>query len=215
LWQVSFPYLDKLDIIFGADRANGIVSETFEDVVDGQEKELVDHENDETSGDHEMEETESVNQSSQPFPCEPNTKKAKREKTPKAKGKKKMVVDLTSSVSNMSSNLSNFMSEMNTHLSTIASAMSTTQQHEQVLMAREEAIIAREQELENQKKNLINELLSIDGLTRFEAMLAAKKLASDSSNLSLFYESPDEEWKKEFVINMIHPNLPPRGSSDA
>lgn len=100
----------------------------------------------------------------------------------------------------MSSSFSGYMNEMNMHMSTIASAFSTTQQHEQ-------AIMAREQVEENQKSNLINELLSIPGLTRFEVMEASKRLASNSSELSLFYQCPDDQWRKDFIVNLIHPNL--------
>uniref|UniRef100_A0A7C8Z0E4 Uncharacterized protein n=1 Tax=Opuntia streptacantha TaxID=393608 RepID=A0A7C8Z0E4_OPUST len=110
------------------------------------------------------------------------------------KAKKKMsgVVDLTSSFSNVSSNLCGFMEGMNSHLSSIASAFATTQQHEQVLMARE----------------IEHEVIKIPGLTRIQAMIAARKLASDTSSLSIFYQCPDDEWQKDFVLNLIHPDLP-------
>uniref|UniRef100_A0A7C8YZH7 Uncharacterized protein n=1 Tax=Opuntia streptacantha TaxID=393608 RepID=A0A7C8YZH7_OPUST len=117
------------------------------------------------------------------------------------KAKKKMsgVVDLTS-FSNVSSNLCGFMEGMNSHLSSIASAFATTQQHEQVLMA-------REIELDKQK-NFFNEVIKIPGLTRIDAMIAARKLTSDTSSLSIFYQCPDDEWQKDFVLNLIHPDLP-------
>ncbi|KAL2927634.1 DNA-directed RNA polymerase subunit beta [Bienertia sinuspersici] len=41
LWKTPFPYLDKLDEIFGVDRANGITSELPEDSIHYLEKENI------------------------------------------------------------------------------------------------------------------------------------------------------------------------------
>jgi len=51
--------------------------------------------------------------------------------------------------------------------------------------------------------------MKILGLTRVEAMMAAKKLVSNESTLTTFYECVDDEWKKDFILNLIHPDLPP------
>ncbi|KAL2929073.1 hypothetical protein RDABS01_034484 [Bienertia sinuspersici] len=200
LWNIPFPFYEQLAIIFCADRATGVQSETFVQAIDNQEKETIELDKGDSDED---EDNGSVNQTRQSSPSEPSSKKAKKEKTPKGQGKKRKmseVVDLTSSFNNMSSSFSSYMNEMNMHMSTIASAFSTTQQHEQAIMAREEIE-------ENQKNSLVNELLRIPGLTRFEIMQASKKLASNSSELSLFYQSPDDEWRKEFIVNLIHPML--------
>ena len=177
-------------------------SETFVEAVDNQEK-AVELDKGGSDEDDEFDDNESVNQLKQSTPSEPSSKKAKKEKAPNEQGRKRKkpeVVDLTSSFNNMSSSFSNHMNEMNKHISTIASAFSTTQLHEQAIMAREEVE-------ENKKKNLVSELLRIEGLTRFEMMEASKRLASNPSELSLFYQCSDDEWKKEFIINLIHPNL--------
>lgn len=203
LWNVPFPFFEQLAVVFGVDRATGLQSETFVEAIDNQEKETIELDKDGSDEDDEADDNESVNQSKQSTPSEPSSKKRKKEKTPKGQGRKRKtpeVVDLTSSFNNMSSSFSGYMNEMNMHMSTIASAFSTTQQHEQ-------AIMAREQVEENQKSNLINELLSIPGLTRFEVMEASKRLASNSSELSLFYQCPDDQWRKDFIVNLIHPNL--------
>ncbi|KAL2895908.1 Echinoderm microtubule-associated protein-like 6 [Bienertia sinuspersici] len=141
----------NLTIIFGADRATGVQSETFVQTIDNQEKETIE-------------------------------------------------LDKGDSDEDEDNGFSSYMNEMNMDMSTIASAFSTTQQHEQAIMAREEIE-------ENKKNSLVNELLRIPGLTRFEVMQASKKLASNSSELSLFYQSPDDEWRKEFIVNLIHPML--------
>jgi len=158
--------------------------------------------------DEEEEEDESV-QSAQPSPQ--LSKRARKEKTSMGKGKKRMseVIDLTSTFTIVSSNISSFMSGMNSHLETIASAFTTTQQHEQVIMSRELHYDKKQKELDAKKKGLFNEVMKIPGLTRVEAMMAAKKLVSDESGLTIFYECPDDEWKKDFILNLIHPDLPP------
>lgn len=213
LWNVSFPHFDKLEIIYGPDRATGTNSETFVQAVENQHTDAIDLSADESDEDNNIYYDDSLYQPSQSTPSEQVSKKAKTMKIPKENKKEKTrkrkmpeVVDLTSSFKDMSSNLSGFMSGMNAHMSTIANALSTTQQHEQ-------AIMAREQELEDQKKNLINELLGVQGLTRYEALLAAQKLASNPSDMSLFYQSPDEAWKREFVINLIHPHVARNGNN--
>ncbi|KAK9756781.1 hypothetical protein RND81_01G120800 [Saponaria officinalis] len=126
----------------------------------------------------------------------PVLKKAKIVKIPTDNKKQKTqkremseVVDLTTSLKVMSSNLSGFMNGMNAHMSTTANALSTTQQHKQAIL-----------------------LLGVQGLTRHEALLAAQKMASSPSDLSLFYQSPDEAYKREFIINLIHPHLPRNGN---
>ncbi|XP_057528810.1 uncharacterized protein LOC130807564 [Amaranthus tricolor] len=151
LWNVPFPFYDQLSVIFGADRATGVQSETFVEAVDNQEKETIELDKGGSDEDDEFDDNEFVNQSKQSTPSEPSLKKAKKEKAPNEQGRKRKkpeVVDLTSSFNNMSSSFSNHMNEMNKHMSTIASAFSTTQLHEQAIMAREEVE-------ENQKKNLV------------------------------------------------------------
>ena len=59
------------------------------------------------------------------------------------------------------------------------------------------------------KKGLFNEVMKILELTRVEAIMAAKKLVSDESSLTIFYECPNDEWRKDFILNLIHPDLPP------
>ena len=51
-------------------------------------------------------------------------------------------------------------------------------------------------------------MIKIPRLTGVDAMMAVRKLVSDESSLTIFYEYPDDEWKKDFIINLIHPDLP-------
>ena len=186
-----FPFFDELEKIFGADRANGGNCEDFLEALEDPHNGIIDVDNDEVE----------LVQLTQPSPQ--LEKRSRKEKPSIDKAKKKMlgVVDLTFSFVNMSSNLCGFMEGMNSYLSAIASALATTQQDEQVLMAREIEV--------DEQKNLFNEVINIPDLTRIEAMMVARKLASDPSSLFILYQCPDDKWKKDFVLNLIHPNLPP------
>jgi len=96
------------------------------------------------------------------------------------------------------SKLIGFMDDMNSHLFNIASALYATQQHKQALMN-------REMTLEDQKIGLFKEAMNISDITKDETIDVVKKLAHDSSLLSIFYQC-SEEWKKDFIINLIHLN---------
>jgi len=76
-------------------------------------------------------------------------------------------------------------------------------------MARELYLDQKQKGLDEKKKGLLNEVMNILGLTRVEAMMEVRKLVSDESGLSIFYEFSDDEWKKDLIINLIHPNLLP------
>ncbi|KAJ8441650.1 hypothetical protein Cgig2_019784 [Carnegiea gigantea] len=208
LWGVPFPFLDEVGKLFGADIAIGASCEDYIKAVDNlhNDNEAIDLDKD--GEDKEEEEDESV-QLAQPSPQ--LLKRARKEKTSTGKGKKRMseVIDLTSTFTNMSSNISGFMSGMNSHIETIVSAFTTTQQHEQVIMARELHLDQKQRELGQKKKGLFNEVMKILEHARVEAMMASKKLVFDESSLTIFYECPDDEWKKDFILNLIHPDVPP------
>ncbi|KAJ8442603.1 hypothetical protein Cgig2_026545 [Carnegiea gigantea] len=122
--------------------------------------------------------------------------------TSTGKGKeRKRVVDLACALNDVFSHLSKFMSDMNSHISIIANALSTTQQHERVIMP-------RKLKLDEQKKGLFNEVTKIQGLTKGQAMAAVRKLSSNMSDLFVFYQCPDDEWKKDFILSLLYPNLP-------
>ncbi|KAJ8431167.1 hypothetical protein Cgig2_019843 [Carnegiea gigantea] len=164
LWVVSFPFLDELGKIFGADRATGPSCEDYVETVDNlhNDNEAIDLDKD---GKDEEEEEDGSVQLAQSYPQ--LSKRARKEKTSMGKGKKRMleVTDLPSTFTNMSSNIYGLMSGMNFHLETITSAFTTIQQHEQ-------------------------------------------KLVSNESSLTVFYECLDDEWKKDFILNLIHLDLP-------
>ncbi|KAJ8443436.1 hypothetical protein Cgig2_026223 [Carnegiea gigantea] len=97
---------------------------------------------------------------------------------------------------------------INSHLEIIASAFATTQQHEQVILVRELHLDQKQKEF-GEKKGLFNEVMKIPRLTSIEAMMAVRKLVSNESSLSICYERPEDEWKEDFIINLIHPDLSP------
>ena len=76
-------------------------------------------------------------------------------------------------------------------------------------MAYELNLDQKQKELHEKKKDLFNEVMKIPGLTRVVAMMAVRKLIFDESSLTIFYECPHDEWKKDFIINFIHLDLPP------
>ena len=109
------------------------------------------------------------------------------------------VVDVPTSLRDMNNNIATFMSGMNTHLSTTAQAMSDVSRREVSFLNEEELI-------RKQKMDLRGELDRIPGLSMDDAVLAAEKLASNTSNLALFYNSPSEVWRKNIVLRLIHPH---------
>ncbi|KAK1391808.1 hypothetical protein POM88_010864 [Heracleum sosnowskyi] len=175
LWRTPFPYLEKLDNVFGVDRANGIASELPEDSINNLE-EIVNLANDNSDDDG--------------LPQPPAAKKIKKEKTPKSTEKKKspQILDLTSN--QMATEFTGFMKGMSSHLETIANAMSSTQN--------------REIEVVEQKKRLLSEIASLPGMTKAEAIRAACLFTSNPSQMDVFFSSPDDDWKKEVVFDLIH-----------
>ncbi|XP_074331601.1 uncharacterized protein LOC141668567 [Apium graveolens] len=163
LWRTPFPYLDKLDHVFGIDRANGMASELPEDSIKNLE-EIVNLDNDKSDDDS--------------VPQPPNAKKIKKEKTPKFGEKKKspQIIYLTSN--NMATEFIGFMKGMSSHLETIANAMSSTQN--------------RETEVAPQKK-LLSEIASFPGMTKAEAIRAACLFTSNPSQMDVFFSSPDDD----------------------
>ncbi|KAK9688648.1 hypothetical protein RND81_09G000800 [Saponaria officinalis] len=180
LWMTLFLYLDKLDEVFGVDRATGISSELPDDSITNLENETIDLDNDNSDDDNVY-----VYQSPLSFPTDdqpqpPPTKKMKKEKTPKGSEKKRSAkfADLTT------------LDQMTT--ATIANAMSTTQE--------------REMEVVEHKKMLLFEIASLPGITQAEAIRAARLFSSNPSQMDVLFSSPNDDWKKEVVLDMLSRN---------
>lgn len=120
----------------------------------------------------------------------PPAKKMKKEKTPKGGEKRRapLVSDLTS-LDQMTTGFTGFMKNMSNHLATIAKAMSTTQE--------------RELEVVDQKKRLLTEIASLPGISQPEVIRAASLFASNPSQMDLFFSSPNDDWKKEVVLDLL------------
>ncbi|KAL2940293.1 HMG-CoA reductase inhibitor bumarsin [Bienertia sinuspersici] len=192
LWKTPFPYLSKLDDIFGVDRANGLASELPEDSIHNLEKEVVPLDNDSDNEDLSFTRSPaSATDYTQPQP--PPAKRMKKEKTPKTNEKKRATrFENLSSVDNMAVGFTGFMKDMNNHLATIASAMSTTQE--------------REQEIVEQKRRLLSEIGSLPGITQVEVIRAASLFSSNPSQMEIFFSSPNDEWKREVVLDLLSRN---------
>ncbi|KAK9705671.1 hypothetical protein RND81_07G075100 [Saponaria officinalis] len=190
LWRTHFPYLEKLYEVFGLDRATGITSELPNDSINNHEQETMNLDNDSDDDDDTSiyQSYFSVASDTQSQP--PPAKKMKKEKTQKGSHKKRasQFVDLTS-LDDMTTSFTGFMKDMSSHLATIASAMSTTQE--------------REIEVVEQKKMLLSEIASLPGITQAEAIRAASLFSSNTSQMDVFFSSPNDDWKKEVVLDML------------
>ncbi|KAK9714721.1 hypothetical protein RND81_06G114600 [Saponaria officinalis] len=179
LWRTPFPYLEKLDEVFGLNRATGITSELPNDSINNLEQETVNLDNDSDDDDTSIYQSHfSVASDTQSQP--PPAKKMKKEKTPKGSHKKRasQFVDLTS-LDDMTTSFTGFMKDMSSHLATIADAMSTTQE--------------REIEVVEQKKMLLSEIASLPGITQAEAIRAASLFSSNTSQMDVFFSSPNDD----------------------
>ncbi|KAK1374487.1 hypothetical protein POM88_030680 [Heracleum sosnowskyi] len=96
----------------------------------------------------------------------------------------------------MATEFTGFMKGMSSHLETIANVMSSTQN--------------REIEVVEQKKRLLSEIAKLWGMTKAEAIRVACLFTSNPSQMDVFFSSPDEDWKKEVVFDLIHRNDPLR-----
>lgn len=127
-------------------------------------------------------------------PQPPAAKIIKKEKTPKGIEKKKspQALDLTSN--HMAIEFTGFMKGMSNHLATIANAMSCTEN--------------RETDIATQKKKLLSQIASLSSITKAEAIWATCLFSSNPIQVKVFFSSPDDHWKKEVVLDLIHHNEP-------
>lgn len=96
----------------------------------------------------------------------------------------------------MTSEFTGFMKGMSSHMATIANSMSSTEN--------------RETKVAEQKKKLHSQIASLPGITKAEAIRAACLFSSNPSQMEVFFSSPDDDWKKEVVLDLIHRNDPLR-----
>ncbi|KAL1823641.1 hypothetical protein ACET3Z_010419 [Daucus carota] len=92
----------------------------------------------------------------------------------------------------MANEFSGFMKGMSNHLSTIANAMSSTEN--------------RELEVDKKKKNLLPEIASLPGITKPKAIRAACLFSANPNQMDVFFSSPDDDWKKEVVLDILYSN---------
>uniref|UniRef100_A0A803LSU4 Uncharacterized protein n=1 Tax=Chenopodium quinoa TaxID=63459 RepID=A0A803LSU4_CHEQI len=184
--------INQLDDIFGVDRANGLATELPEDSIHNLEKDVVHLGND--SDNEELYDTLSPGLATDyTQPQAPPAKRMKKEKTPKTNEKKRATrFENLSSIDNMAVGFPGYMKDMNNHLATIASAMSTTQE--------------REQEIVEQKRRLLSEIGGLPRITQAEVIRAVSLFSSNPSQMEIFYSSPNDEWKKEVVLDLLSHN---------
>ncbi|KAK9749796.1 hypothetical protein RND81_02G151000 [Saponaria officinalis] len=186
----AFPHLNSLIEIYDKYYATGKPAEGFVEAIKNMEKSAPEQVLLDSSDDDDVNgnETQTV-ESSRP------SKKVKRENTSTRKrGKKEHNSDNTSELASLQS----FMKDMNVHLSTMANVMSSANEREK------EEVEMKKKEID-MKKNVLTELLSLEGVTPSQALKVAQVLIEQPSKLLLFYECPDA-MKSLFVTELIGGN---------
>ncbi|KAK9698687.1 hypothetical protein RND81_08G123700 [Saponaria officinalis] len=187
LYGHVFPYLNALIVIYGKDYATGKPAEGFVGAIENMEKSAPEQVLLDSSDDDDVNgnETQTV-ESSRP------SKKVKRENTSTRKrGKKEHNGDNTSELASLHS----FMNDMNVHLSTMANVISSANERE-----KEEAEMEKKEI--DMKKNVLTELLSLEGVTPSQALKVAQVLIEQPRKLLLLYECPDA-MKSMIVTELI------------
>lgn len=171
LWGTSFPFLEDLDKVFGADRGNGGACE--EDYVEAVETlQTDDIEAASINNDAFEEDKEEEEEDDQSFtkPSPHAGKKTRKGNYSKGKAKKKNPeVELNSSIINVPPKISSFLGGVTSLFYTIESASSTSQQHEQAIMAHEEESEAKVKDVQAKKAGLFHEVRSIKGFQELKA----------------------------------------------
>ncbi|KAK9732984.1 hypothetical protein RND81_04G035800 [Saponaria officinalis] len=186
LYGHAFPHLNALIEVYSKDFATGKPVVAIENMEkSAPEQVLLDlSDDDDVNGN----ETQTV-ESSRP------SKKVMRENTSTRKrGKKEHNGDNTSELASLQS----FMNDMNVHLSTMANVMSSGNERE-----KEEAEMKKKEV--DMKKNVLTELLSLEGVTPSQTLKVSQVLIKQPRKFLLFYECPDA-MKSMFVIELIGGN---------
>ncbi|CDP01662.1 unnamed protein product [Coffea canephora] len=204
LWDVKFPYLGDLEIVYGRDRATGNVAEDFTQTVQDMEAVQNLEEGDEgldamSNSDNDKVEEDEVNsmeQSTQPSSTSTrNSKKQKKQSPPIANVSKKMKSasttrgDLDASLQLLTSKFGDFVEGIQANFTTIAAAMSNEDKREQLVSDRRDQVVA--------------ELMKL-ALPSGDVMNAADILSEQISKLHVFYNLP-AEMKRQYVINLLYP----------
>ncbi|XP_071927586.1 uncharacterized protein [Coffea arabica] len=157
LWDVKFPYLGDLEIVYGRDRAIGNVAEDFAQAVQDMEDVQNLEEGDEgldamSNSDNDKVEEDEVNsmeQSTQPSSTSTrNSKKQKKQSPPIANVSKKMKSasttrgDLDASLQLLTSKFGDFVEGIQANFTTMAAAMSNEDKREQLVSDRRDQVVA-------------------------------------------------------------------------
>ncbi|KAL9238636.1 hypothetical protein vseg_013032 [Gypsophila vaccaria] len=168
LYGHAFPHFNALMEIYGKDYPIGKSFECFIDAIDNTEKSTPVQTLCDSSDDEHPITSENDNQSVE---AAPPSKKAKREHESERKGGEK---ECESASTSELASLQAIMIEMNVHLSTIANVMSRAAEREQ-------------QRVEKNEK-VLDELLSLEGITPHQALEVAQILTGQPHKLLIFFK---------------------------
>lgn len=178
LWNMKFPYLDDLEIVYGKDRAIGAAVEDFEDAINSLEAEesakaaFVNVETDE--------EITSRKQKKQGFQARKETKKLKTSMPLPVEAQFEMVTNkFVASIDGISS-----------HFCSIATAITNEDKREQLAFDRSNSVVA--------------EILKL-GFSDIESSRAADILTATPTKITVFFQLSAPS-KRQYVMNLLYPS---------
>ncbi|KAK9666865.1 hypothetical protein RND81_14G217100 [Saponaria officinalis] len=189
LYGHAFPHLNALIEIYGKDYATGKPAEGFVETIENMEKSAPQQVLIDSSDDDDV--IVSANETQTVEYAHPK-KKVKRENTSTRKrGKKEREGANTSELNSLQS----FMNDMNVHLFTMANAIACANERD-----KEEAEMKKKEN--GMRTNVLNDLLSLEGVTTSQSLKVAHLLIEQPSKLILFYQCPNA-LKSMFVKELL------------
>ncbi|KAL3507240.1 hypothetical protein ACH5RR_032622 [Cinchona calisaya] len=186
LWNMKFPYLDELELVYGKDRANGEAVEDYEDAVNNLEAEeksveAASYVNCET--DDEISISTSRIQKRQTAHL---SKKSKKLKTSAAPAPSPMEAQFEMVTNKFISSIDGIAS----HFASIATAMTNEDKREQLAYDRSNSLVA--------------ELLKLE-LCEGDTFRVAEILASAPAKLNVFSQLPIS-MRRKYAFNLLYPS---------
>ena len=197
-WDVKFPYLDDLDIVYGRDRATGVVAEGFADAVHNMEKEVeevaaqIDLTNDNNGDDDD--EANSVTQTASTSTRNSSKKQKKASPTIGNPSKKMKSTSTQPTIDvqfrQLTGQFGSFMEGIATNFTTMAAVMANEDKREQLAVDR--------------SNNLPTELVNL-GLPSGDVYKAGNIIGADATKLNMFFNLL-ADMRRQYVINLLYPS---------
>ncbi|KAG6492673.1 hypothetical protein ZIOFF_047638 [Zingiber officinale] len=206
MWDFKFPYLNQLELVYGRDRAIGVVVQGYVDAIYNLEVD----QNDESGGENlgafypfsnEYEEDNNVHFESESTPTSSQnidvTKSAKKRKQPltardKVARKKKLTahLDIVTQLQDMNNGFHTFVDGFNANFATIANVMVEENLREKIASER--------------MKDVIAELMNL-GLPSGDVFKAANIFTADKDKIDVLFNLPSE-LRRNYVVSLLIPS---------